>query len=349
MCRTPRQWDLFCRVIDNHGDLGVCWRLAADLASRGDAVRLWADDASALEWMAPAGALGVQVVFWTDPPPDIEPGDVVVEAFGCDPPSAFVARMAGRTPPPVWVNLEYLSAEPYVERSHGLASPQRNGLGKWFFYPGFNTRTGGLMREPGLLGERRAFDRQGWLAARGIETRAQERVVSLFCYENPALPALLDALASGPTLLLATPGHAQRHLRSLAPRHSVRVVELPWLPQPEYDRLLWSADLNFVRGEDSLVRAIWAGSPFVWQIYPQHDGAHAPKLEALLDAFCSGVDPALAASVRQLWRVWNGLSPGELDLPPLQTWARAASGWRDRLAAQDDLCTQLMRFIDGKG
>ena len=28
-------WDVFCRVIDNHGDLGVCWRLACHLAARG--------------------------------------------------------------------------------------------------------------------------------------------------------------------------------------------------------------------------------------------------------------------------------------------------------------------------
>jgi uncharacterized repeat protein (TIGR03837 family) len=349
MRRSPRQWDLFCRVIDNHGDLGVCWRLAADLASRGEAVRLWADDVSALAWMAPAGAPGVQVVRWTDPAPDLEPGDVVIEAFGCDPPAAFGARMAGRPQPPVWVNLEYLSAEPYVERSHGLASPQRNGLVKWFFFPGFSGRTGGLLREPGLLAERRAFDRQGWLAARGIEWHAHERVVSLFCYENPALPALLDVLADAPTLLLATPGHAQQQLRELAPRPPVRVLELPWLAQSDYDRLLWSADLNFVRGEDSLVRAIWAGSPFAWQIYPQGDGAHGPKLEALLDAFCAGAEPALAASVRRLWRVWNGLSPAQPTLPPWQPWAGAASGWRDRLAAQDDLCTQLLRFVERKG
>jgi len=52
-------WDLFCRVVDNFGDIGVCWRLAADLATRGDAVRLWCDDASALAWMAPDGAPGV--------------------------------------------------------------------------------------------------------------------------------------------------------------------------------------------------------------------------------------------------------------------------------------------------
>ena len=93
-----RLWDVFCRVIDNHGDLGVCWRLAADLASRGEAVRLWVDDPQALAWMAPEGAPGVQVLPWRDPGPWEQPGDVVVEAFGCDPPGLFVQRMAQRSP-----------------------------------------------------------------------------------------------------------------------------------------------------------------------------------------------------------------------------------------------------------
>ena len=51
-------WDIFCRVIDNHGDLGVCVRLARQLAARGVSVRLWVDDASALAWMAPDVAQG---------------------------------------------------------------------------------------------------------------------------------------------------------------------------------------------------------------------------------------------------------------------------------------------------
>ena len=143
-------WDLFCRVIDNFGDIGVCWRLAAELGRRGQQVRLWTDDTAALVWMAPGalqgGTRGVQVIGWTDPAPDLRPGEVVVEAFGCAPPDRFVARMAAARPAPVWINLEYLSAEPYVERSHGLVSPQFAGPGaglqKWFFYPGFSAATG---------------------------------------------------------------------------------------------------------------------------------------------------------------------------------------------------------------
>src|SRR6185436_3987315 len=138
-------------------------------------------------WMAPQGHPGVQVLAWPREWVEGEPGDVVIEAFGCNPPPGFVARMAALPRPPVWINLEYLSAQPYVERSHGLASPQLGGPGtgltKWFFYPGFTHRTGGLPREPDLMERRRRFDRRDWLAGQGIESRPGERTVSLFCYD----------------------------------------------------------------------------------------------------------------------------------------------------------------------
>ena len=331
-------WDLFCRVVDNLGDVGVCWRLARDLASRGEAVRLWIDDASALAWMAPGrtAEAGVEVGAF-DAAHD--PGDVVIEAFGCNPPAGFIDAMAARRP--VWINLEYLSAEADVERSHRLPSPQPCGLTKWFFYPGFTARTGGLLREPGLLAERAAFDRAGWLAEQGLDLRPGERLVSLFCYDNPAIPALLQNLVQTPTLLLLTPGPAQRQVIG-APPAGVRTLALPWLPQPDFDRLLWACDLNFVRGEDSLVRAIWAGAPFVWQIYPQSDGVHAGKLQAFLDRF-----PAVPG-LADLWRAWNGLQPSWPGLPDPAAWQRACLAWRDRLAAQADLTSALQAFAGEK-
>jgi uncharacterized repeat protein (TIGR03837 family) len=344
------RWDVFCRVIDNFGDIGVCWRLAADLGARGEQVRLWVDDASALAWMAPAGAAGVQVLPWREPEPDETPGDVVIEAFGCDPPPGFVGRMKlGR--PAVWINLEYLSSEDYVERSHGLPSPQMSGPGagltKWFFYPGFTPRTGGLLREPGLMRRREGFDRRAWLAAQGVQPRPGERVVSLFCYDNPQLPELLRLLGDAPTVLLLTPGPAQRGataaLAGAASSGPLRLHALPWLAQADYDHLLWSCDLNFVRGEDSFVRAQWAGAPFVWHIYPQHDGAHAAKLQAFLDRFLP------PESVSRLWRAWNGLGLWPAGLPPLEPWTAACLQWRDALLAQDDLTSQLLGFVRRKG
>ena len=347
-------WDLFCRVIDNHGDIGVCWRLAADLASRGEQVRLWIDDPSALAWMAPVVHPGLSVRRWTAEAAPAELGEVVVEAFGCDPPESFVRRMASAEAPPVWINLEYLSAEAYVERSHGLASPQSvgpgAGLAKWFFYPGFTPSTGGLIREGDLRVRQQRFDAGAWLDRHALRPRPGERVVSLFCYDNPALPALLDALAAQPTLLLAAAGAASAQVeRTRGPgraRGALRSLSLPFLAQSDYDHLLWASDLNFVRGEDSFVRAQWAAKPFIWQAYPQADSAHARKVQAFADRFLAGAGSlALAEELRRLFAAWNGLTDARPALPALAPWGALCVAWRDGLLAQDDLATQLLRFV----
>ena len=350
-------WDLYCRVVDNLGDVGTCWRLAADLAARGERVRLWIDDASALAWMAPHGAEGVTVRAW---PSDAVArcGDVVVEAFGCALPPAVIEAIAKAMAPPVWLNLEHLSAEGYVERAHRLPSPQPGGLVKHFFYPGFTPRTGGLIRERGLAARQERFDAVAWLAARGLTRNADERVVSLFCYRPAAVPALLDRLAERPTLLLATAGSAAAQVtHALGPRlvrGALRAAVLPPLTQPDFDHLLWAGDLNFVRGEDSFVRAQWAGRPFVWQAYPQQGGVHGAKVEAFLDRFLApervageqAREPALPPAVRALWRAWND-DDAMVALPawpPDTPWRERCHAWREALGRQADLTAQLIAF-----
>jgi hypothetical protein len=326
--QAPRRWDLFCRVIDNFGDLGVAWRLAADLAGRGQPVRLWVDDARALSWMAPGGAAGVALRPFADT--GEAPGDVVVELFGCDPPAPFVARMSGRARRPLWLNLEYLSAEAWVERSHGLPSPVGHGPGrgltKWFYFPGFTERTGGLIREPGLLEQ-----------AADPAPSSGRPAASVFCYDNPALPQLAACYAGD---LLLAPGPAQA-------RPGLPGRRLPWLTQPGYDRLLRRCDLNFVRGEDSLVRAIWAGRPFVWQAYPQHDGVHRRKVDALLARLLEGAEDGLAQDLRRLWYAWNGFGAWPDRWPDARAWRERCRSWRDALGRQTDLVTRLLRFVDG--
>ncbi len=387
-------WDIFCQVIDNHGDLGVCWRLSAQLAALGHRVRLWVDDASALGWMAP-GALeghipGIQVLPWTRPfdvgmPPDrlatLPVANVWIEAFGCEIAPEFIAAQRHSTlgrgqndsKTPVWINLEYLSAESVVERNHGLPSLVNQGPGqgltRFFFYPGFTPGTGGLLRELDLMKRQASFDRAAWLAGQGVAWHG-ERLVSLFCYEPAALGAFLSRLRADPrpTRLLVTDGRAQTVVKAWFSHQigtipasegqgSLSISYLPALTQIHYDHLLWACDLNFVRGEDSLVRALWAGRPFIWQIYPQDDGAHAAKLEAFLDWLQA------PHSLRQFHRIWNGTDadcagaalpapPPTLlrALPPADApdWADCALAARSRLLAQDDLVTQLLGFIAKK-
>jgi uncharacterized repeat protein (TIGR03837 family) len=302
--------------------------------------------------MAPNGAPGVHVIHWTEAISLPEPGDVAIEAFGCDPPAGFVAAMAQRARPPVWINLEYLSAESYVERSHRLPSPQQTGPGaglvKWFFYPGFTPATGGLLREPWLAEAQARFDPGRWLADQGIQPLEGERLVSLFCYANPELPGLLERLGDAPTLLLTAPGPATEGLAALRTPPTVRVQALPWLTQSDYDRLLWSCSLNLVRGEDSFVRAQWAGAPFMWHIYPQHDEAHAAKLDAFLGRHLAGAEPGLAEGIRAFMLAWNGLGPWPVRLPDWSEWSAHARRWRDALLGQQDLATQLLNSIAEK-
>ncbi len=353
------RWHLYCRVVDNFGDIGVAWRLAADLASRGEAVRLAVDDASALAWMAPDGAERVEVRGWNDAV--LEAPDVVVELFGGGIPEDVAVAAAHASPAPVVVNVEHLSAEGYVDRSHGLPSPRRATSGEsfttWYFYAGFTARTGGLPREPGLIECADAFDVKAWLATIGVRTRPGERRVALFCYPDSAVVSLVEALQDAPTLLLLAHGAATAQARdvlgdSLA-RGVVRAIALPPLSQPDFDRLLWSCDLNLVRGEDSLVRAIWAGAPFVWQLYVQADGAHRIKLAAFLERFLAGAPASLDEAVRPLFDAWNDsasgvVSPATLDPTLFEAWRGHCRQWRATLAGRDDLITQLIRFVESK-
>lgn len=374
----PR-WEIFCQVVDNFGDIGVCWRLACDLAQRQDGpVRLWVDDWSVLGRVCPPARVidpdrggvvaGVELRYWGEPFPELAPAEIVIEAFACELPEAHLQAMARQVRRPVWINLEYLSAEAWVAGCHGLASPHpRLPLVKHFFFPGFDAGSGGLLREAGLLARRDAFVAAPARAAgRGPEGAAADSLrVSLFAYEQPGLAALIGAWQGGQrTIELLVP--ESRVLGDLAcalgvdalqagdrlQRGCLGVQVLPFTDQAGYDELLWGCDLNFVRGEDSFVRAQWAAKPFVWQIYPQAGAAHRDKLDAFLGRYLAGVAPAPAAAVTALWQAWNGFGTSAAALA--QAWPAFAEAWPaldaharrwcERLAAGEDLVTRLTRF-----
>jgi len=373
----PATCDIFCTVVDNYGDIGVCWRLARQLAQEyGVAVRLWVDDLASLQRLCPAvePALaeqnldGIEVRHWTLSFPEIEPAQLVIEAFACELPERYVEAMANQARKPVWLNLEYLSAEDWVEGCHKLPSPHpRLPLMKYFFFPGFASQTGGLLLEHDLLARRDAFqgDAQAvavyWQSLGLDAPQADELRVSLFSYENPALPDLLQAWEQGvqPVTCLLPEGWAlpqvaeyfgktQGRAGDTWQRGNLRVCVLPFVAQERYDELLWACDVNLVRGEDSFVRAQWAGRPFVWHIYPQHDGVHMQKLRAFMDLYCAGMVSEAAQALRKLWEGWNGEPGGvtawndfQVREPMLREHSRA---WARQLAG-NNLALNLLDFF----
>ncbi|WP_374246305.1 elongation factor P maturation arginine rhamnosyltransferase EarP [Zoogloea sp.] len=368
---TPR-WDIFCAVVDNFGDIGVCWRLARQLAvEHGVAVRLWIDDFDSACRLLPTARPGtevqrvdqVEIRHWTTPLPDVQPGDVVIAAFACDLPVQFLEAMARCTPRPVWINLEYLSAEDWVAGCHRLPSPHpRLPLRQYFFFPGLDRTTGGLLREADYADRRARFVAADFWRALDLPPPAPDELrVSLFCYENPALGELLDLWRQGsaPVTCLVPegrvlPGVARAFglsdLRSgdRLVRDALRVQVLPFVAQPCYDELLWACHLNFVRGEDSFVRAQWAEHPFVWHIYPQQDEAHLEKLEAFLARYRVGLDPLAARQLTDFWQAWNR-GQGVAQAWPafreaLPALARHGKAWSASLMEAGDLARNLVQF-----
>lgn len=371
-----RRCDVFCKVVDNYGDIGVCWRLARQLAHEYDlAVRLWVDDLASFAKLCPQADVmlesqlqhGVEVRLWRSEFAAVSPAEIVIAAFACKLPESYIDAMAVCECAPVWINLEYLSAEDWVAGCHTLPSPHpRLPLTRYFFFPGFSPQTGGLLIEKNLLARRAAFQQdvaaqQVFWRGMGMDLPSADTLkISLFSYENAALVSLFDSWAQGAqaVLCLVPEGRIVPQVRAYFAaqenyeRGNLQVRVLPFVAQEDYDTLLWACDVNFVRGEDSCVRAQWAGKPFVWQIYAQQDAVHWQKLQAFLQCYHAGLSDAASHALQALWQVWNsgGEVAGEWSdfanaLAELNPHAQA---WADGLS-ENNLALNLLDFCQKVG
>ena len=373
----PKHWDLFCRVVDNYGDIGVCWRLARQLvAEHGLQVRLWVDDLIAFRrlchdidsGLAMQSCRGVEVRHWEDPFPAVEPAEVVVEAFACELPERYVQAMAARSEKPCWINLEYLSAEAWVGECHGLTSPSpRLPLTKHFFFPGFAADTGGVLLERDLDARRRDFQQDARAQAafwQGLGLAAPgpgESRISLFCYPGSRAEELFTGWngQETPVTCLVPEGIAGEAITAFFDRPtpaaggslrqgSLEVRILPFLEQDDYDRLLWACDCNFVRGEDSFLRGQWALRPMVWQPYPQAEALHLHKLEAFLRRYGQGLPEGTAHALGDFWRAWSRGEGVGTAWPAFWAQRTALAGhaeaWAATLQGNGDLASKLAQF-----
>lgn len=389
---NQQRWDIFCEVVDNYGDIGVTWRLAKQLSAEyAIAVTLWVDDLKSFSHILPElnPDLTSQVHFnitinqWSDPLAiPYQAGNVIIEAFACELPKQIKASLIAihqaskldfnATKPPLWLNLEYLSAESWVEGCHGLPSMQISGLKKYFYFPGFNEKTGGLICENKLFEKRDAWqqcslNRQNLFASFGLtDIKPNDIVVSVFSYETNALLALCETWQKGEqvTHALFPKGRSLNSLQSILPcpieqlnvgmkiKHGNLVIHiLPMTDQEGYDKLLWSCDFNIVRGEDSFIRAQWAAKPFIWHIYPQENDYHLIKLDAFMQLYCNNLPPELAKNWQglnlafnqeqqeQTSRYWQKINL--TDLPLMQH----AKKWPIDTINDVDLVSRLVQFV----
>ncbi|MDD3020362.1 MAG: elongation factor P maturation arginine rhamnosyltransferase EarP [Alphaproteobacteria bacterium] len=350
-----RSVDLFCRVIDNFGDVGVCWRLARQLAVEENLqVRLYLDDLASLYRIVPEPDQSVQLVKWVDDLVYTESADLVIEAFACDLPDQVIEAMKERDRPPVWIDLEYLTAEDWALSCHAIPSVHPStGLQKTLFFPGFVEESGGLLRENDLIERRDGFQsdvfaQNQWRRTHNLPEFDENCIdLSFFSYKTAPIEAFFDELSE-----------YSRAVRVFYPvlegfgvekRGYLTIYRVPFFSQSDYDYLLWTCDGNFVRGEDSFVRAGFAAKPMIWNIYVQENDAHLVKMRAFLDlyraAFLPNVWEGLAESF-YLWNLEGEIKKGvwKILLDNLPVLTQGARLWADGICSQDALVTKLLEW-----
>jgi uncharacterized repeat protein (TIGR03837 family) len=382
----PTRLVLFCKVVDNFGDIGICWRFARQLVNEHNIqVDLWVDDLKSFQRICPTVDFAakeqcisqVNIIHWQHQDQlfskeDI--ADIVIEFFACDIPPHYIQTMAQCEPCPVWINFEGLSAEEWVEGCHTLLSSHPTlPITKYFFFPGFNTKTGGLLFEASLKKSRETFLMKGkdeqsqkiqFLQELGLSDREIKAFkVSLFCYPHAPILQLFETWQNHHQAItcLIPEGVAQDAIKLWSnqtiatgdsiTRGSLTLRVIPFMPQDDYDKLLWSCELNFVRGEDSFVRAQWAGQPFIWHIYPQDDNLHHKKLKVFLSIY----EPTSELH-RQLSLAWNNANTELLNWP--QSWQQfleelpnqqqKIGNWEEKMHANGDFASNLLKFAKTK-
>lgn len=346
--------DIFCNVIDNFGDIGFSLRLARDLTRHNITVCLYCDNFESLNKIQSAGDRAnprLKTLEWPVSGDGYTPSQTVIEAFSCRLPEPVLAK--AKKAGALFIQLDYLTAEKFAEDCHGLPSSS-DGTESYFFFPGFTEKTGGLICESAY--------REKIAAAQAPNFDSGEVKASLFCYTTACLEPVLNWLGRSrrkfsfdvydgqPWQLVCKIFGKDRDFSEELHDGGLSFRRVGMSDQDAYDSSLLSHSINFVRGEDSIVRAMLSGRPFLWNIYPQDEDAHIAKLDSFFDFAKEACGEELAEPVRKLSRAYNGKGKPSGDPDDfIKTWELMASRLSSRLLSQTPLTDRLLAFIRSHG
>ncbi|AFZ83516.1 conserved hypothetical protein of the DUF2331 family [Candidatus Kinetoplastibacterium blastocrithidii TCC012E] len=306
--------DIFCKIIDNYGDIGFCWRLAKHLSCEYKwSIRLIVDDLCAFSCIEKTLDISansqivqdINIMKWNvSLENSLTPSDIILETFSCDIPNAFKKIMLLDIRRFIWINIEYLSAEQWVEDCHLLSSNLSNGLKKTFFFPGFTSKTGGLIVEQDFLKNKKSlkesiYNQEDFLKSLGIKHKRSEFLFCLlFCYPDAPVNDLIRSmkLLNKKIVLIA---NDQSLFINANSTNNLKLVLIPFIDQDSFDKLICCMDINFIRGEDSFVRALLSGNPLIWNIYKQENNTHIDKLKSWLNL------NSFPVTIKKVMYSWN--------------------------------------------
>lgn len=338
--------DIFCEVIDNFGDIGVVYRLAKELKktyntslqirviiNRLDEFMQLNKNARDTDYQVIDDIIYIKKTFFVKNICTFLPANVIIEAFGCSLIDEYLER--AKECSSLLINLEYLSGESWIEDVHLVESPLGDcKLKKIFFMPGFTKKSGGVIIDTLFL-ERKAkvLSNKEFYLDKFISDLDYKNMFigTIFSYEKNFKP-LIDTLRKNKknNCLLVLGEKSQQSFLELFKSFNVSIVSenvfkienitikfMPFLEQEEYEELICAVDFNFARGEDSFIRVLLTGKPFLWHIYLQENFLHMDKLEGFIERYTETLISTDKNSVdihTKLLRDYNFRETNNLDI-----------------------------------
>jgi len=285
-----RSIDIFCQVIDNYGDVGVAYRLAREFKRvyPNKKLRFIINQMEELNLIKKSEE--IEIITYQDISKIENSADLIIESFGCEIPKEYMDRALKNTK--LIINLEYFSAEDWVDDFHLQESFLGENLKKYFFIPGLSKKSGGILLDNEFLERKKKVTKNKgyYLKKIGINEK-YDLIGSVFSYEKN-FDFLIEELKKldKKILLLILSEKTQKnfikYFDNVNNYDKIKFVKLPFFTYDKYEELLALCDFNLVRGEDSFVRALLLAKPFLWHIYPQEGNTHIKKLESFLEKYC---------------------------------------------------------------
>lgn len=321
---------ILCKVVDNFGDIGVVYRLAKALSDLDSSLNLTIVCSNLESFASMAKKIEPdkknqffdykntrwQILDWNQSEDftfSSKPFPIILECFQCGRPDWLEKVLFDKNAKEIFhiFNIEYLTAEEYADDFHLLKCYTRSpNVKKMFFMPGFTKKTAGLLIDSQFL--------KTLKETKTLPKNKNEFCVTIFSYEreffqifnslnriqetqrqkNPDFCIKVLA-AAGKSLPFAKKAWEQTGKK-------LNFVQLPFLTQEEWDKILCTSDFNFVRGEESLARACLSGKPFFWHAYVQDENYQLVKVNALLEKILPFVyDKNLKNELSSLWNEYN--------------------------------------------
>lgn len=307
--------DIFCEIIDNYGDIGVVYRISKELKKlfRDAKIRIVLNrlaefkainkEVKDLEYQEVNGLICVTKNYVENNMDSFGVADLFIEAFGCEVPEEYVNLAKKKSK--LWINLEYLSGEKWIEDFHLQESLiGSDTLKKIFYMPGFSKKSGGVIIDSGFLEriQKGMEQREAILSHHFPNFDFKNKFIgTIFSYEKN-FDNLLKTLENKENTVLILMGEkTQESFEKILRKKGIEnfgnwikygkidIMRADFLSQEEYEEIISAVDFNFTRGEDSFVRSILLGKPFMWHIYLQEDKAHMDKINAFVDRFKESV------------------------------------------------------------